>query len=814
MGSSVNFPVGRGNSSTTSSVADLIAGLALPNIGSLGADIAAMSDLPALPLPKEATTSNRASVRDGSGTYRTSSPNPPPRTTAAWNETPERTAGDDDSQVASGTTVEQPPKRAQSQLEAVRMLMDECADGVAALHRHQNQCTALAAVLIDRFQAAGRLEATILTLGSWQHQPHMAGICAEIAGLLNIPENIADRLMDLASTLVHDVPRTLAALADGWLDWDHAAIIADEATLLRHAGLPAETIESFEQALLEKAVDSTLPSFREKARRLRERRYPESIPVRTRRSFASRSLRVSRGQDGMSWLSLYLPAPTAEGIWDQCTLTAQATQGPHEDRTLTQLRADVAAALLLNQSMAQNHLYSPVSSDSTAGSITSSTSPVPASAVNQGGAGDTGPTAVGPEHPGTVLSPPDMAESSPTGAATLLPGQSTSTNCSGNTVSERLMGNSVARRIATNSDLARARNNPENLYQGPEPLPSHDGPIPDPDQGWYRLSAEDIPVFEDPNYRDPNYKDPDIRNNPDWLPAANPPVLSPAPSSVGRNVPEGSSTDAVWPPMPQVTPVVLIPVLSMLGATNEPAWMEGSGPISMEVAQHLMSESSSFYRVLVDPLTNKPLDCSPQRYRVTKAMRTMLRIRDEYCQFPGCTAKACTSDIDHIQKFESGGPTIFDNLQSLCKRHHQMKHFKDDRTRNGQYRTDQSPERSAVRLRGWTPVMTDNGVAWTSPSGRHYLPKSNDSQAPVYTKWLRKFIDNSLRIQYLTEDLYCGDSNEGVYAENCQEEQWDDDIIPEPPAGTFPNDEDNEILTQIAIENYLLKHASGEPSTG
>lgn len=109
--------------------------------------------------------------------------------------------------------------------------------------------------------------------------------------------------------------------------------------------------------------------------------------------------------------------------------------------------------------------------------------------------------------------------------------------------------------------------------------------------------------------------------------------------------------------------------------------------------------------------------------------------------------------------------------------------------------------------------MTDNGVAWTSPSGRHYPPKSSDSQAPVYTKWLRKFIDRSLCIQYLTEDLYGGDSNESVYVENCQDEQWDDDIIPEPSAGTFPSDEDNEILTQIAIENYLLEHASGEPST-
>jgi len=43
-------------------------------------------------------------------------------------------------------------------------------------------------------------------------------------------------------------------------------------------------------------------------------------------------------------LSAYLPADTAAGIWDRATTAARALQGPTEPRTLTQLRADVAAA--------------------------------------------------------------------------------------------------------------------------------------------------------------------------------------------------------------------------------------------------------------------------------------------------------------------------------------------------------------------------------------------------------------------------------------------------------------------------------------
>ena len=49
----------------------------------------------------------------------------------------------------------------------------------------------------------------------------------------------------------------------------------------------------------------------------------------------------------MAWLSAYLPADTAAGIWDRTTAAARALQGPDEDRTLTQLRADIIATWLL-----------------------------------------------------------------------------------------------------------------------------------------------------------------------------------------------------------------------------------------------------------------------------------------------------------------------------------------------------------------------------------------------------------------------------------------------------------------------------------
>ena len=49
----------------------------------------------------------------------------------------------------------------------------------------------------------------------------------------------------------------------------------------------------------------------------------------------------------MAWLSAYLPADTAAGIWDRTSAAARALQGPAEHRTLAQLRADVAATWFL-----------------------------------------------------------------------------------------------------------------------------------------------------------------------------------------------------------------------------------------------------------------------------------------------------------------------------------------------------------------------------------------------------------------------------------------------------------------------------------
>ena len=53
-------------------------------------------------------------------------------------------------------------------------------------------------------------------------------------------------------------------------------------------------------------------------------------------------------------------------------------------------------------------------------------------------------------------------------------------------------------------------------------------------------------------------------------------------------------------------------------------------------------------------------------------VRTGVEERDRVCQVPTCDV-TLGLEIDHIKPFAEGGPTTFENLVRLCKRHHLQK---------------------------------------------------------------------------------------------------------------------------------------------
>ena len=153
-----------------------------------------------------------------------------------------------------------------------------------------------------------------------------------------------------------------------------------------------------------------------------------------------------------------------------------------------------------------------------------------------------------------------------------------------------------------------------------------------------------------------------------------------------------------------------MPVFSLLGVTDEPAMLDGYGPIPASMARDLVADGAdSFYRVLVDPRDGAPLEIGRSSYRVTKAMRNWLRLRDGQCPFPGCSNPSLDNEADHLLAWHHGGTTGISNLGQPCPKHHKLRHTS-----------------------GWTPTPATKNQppGWTSPTGRHYKSEHQDWEPP------------------------------------------------------------------------------------
>lgn len=144
--------------------------------------------------------------------------------------------------------------------------------------------------------------------------------------------------------------------------------------------------------------------------------------------------------------------------------------------------------------------------------------------------------------------------------------------------------------------------------------------------------------------------------------------------------------------------LVTVPVMTLLGLSEEPASLEGYGPIDADTARRLAGHAPSFTRLLTHPETGAVLSVGRDRYRVPEDLRTWLQVRDETCRFPGCNRRAACCDLDHSIDWQHDGQTRHDNLAHACEGHHQLKHHT-----------------------GWQVKHLDAGtLEWTSPTGHVY----------------------------------------------------------------------------------------------
>ncbi|NQX35535.1 HNH endonuclease signature motif containing protein [Herbiconiux sp. VKM Ac-2851] len=153
---------------------------------------------------------------------------------------------------------------------------------------------------------------------------------------------------------------------------------------------------------------------------------------------------------------------------------------------------------------------------------------------------------------------------------------------------------------------------------------------------------------------------------------------------------------------------VTVPMLTLLGHSDQPAELHGYGPIDLETARTLTAGAPSLLRILTDPVTGQRLSVGRDRYKVPADLRAAIILDDETCRFPGCTRNADRCDLDHVLDWAKGGESSLANLAALCRRHHTLKHHTD-----------------------WTVTAAPGrALHWTSPSGARHTTEPPD-RAPT-----------------------------------------------------------------------------------
>ena len=111
---------------------------------------------------------------------------------------------------------------------------------------------------------------------------------------------------------------------------------------------------------------------------------------------------------------------------------------------------------------------------------------------------------------------------------------------------------------------------------------------------------------------------------------------------------------------------------TLFGTADDPAWVEGYGPVDADLARELAKGDRVWLRRLfADPDTGQLVGMDARSRRFPAGLRTLIRLRDRTCRTPWCDAPV--RHIDHITPAAKGGATSYDNGQGLCEACNQAK---------------------------------------------------------------------------------------------------------------------------------------------
>jgi hypothetical protein len=190
---------------------------------------------------------------------------------------------------------------------------------------------------------AARLEAeyNAVETTEFARQANIATIALEIGSATGLSEHQVHRRLAAAERVRESAPQTWLAFADGRIDASRAIVISDAIDTLKRE----DSRVRLDQRVVAYAETHTLTELRRWLKRFIARVEAELHAARSDEEREKRGVHVQHGDDGMSWLSAYLPAIQAAAIDKRLTREAKAL-GADDVRNTQQRRADLLASWL------------------------------------------------------------------------------------------------------------------------------------------------------------------------------------------------------------------------------------------------------------------------------------------------------------------------------------------------------------------------------------------------------------------------------------------------------------------------------------
>jgi hypothetical protein len=110
---------------------------------------------------------------------------------------------------------------------------------------------------------------------------------------------------------------------------------------------------------------------------------------------------------------------------------------------------------------------------------------------------------------------------------------------------------------------------------------------------------------------------------------------------------------------------------ALLGGSDEPAHLEGFGPIPAELAREIVSDALTrdeqvwVRRLYTSPTTGELVAMDARSRTFVGSLNRFVRLRDRICRTPWCDAPV--RHVDHAVDHARGGPTSARNAQGLCE---------------------------------------------------------------------------------------------------------------------------------------------------